>query len=69
MDNKDYTTDMFLERITKCIHVIEYVLVTSHSSIFRHGIRTNQSIYSPEFTGNTSAGSIKVKNNTSDKPL
>ena len=69
MDNKDYKTDMFFDRITKGIHVIEYDLVTTQSGIFRDGISTIQSIYSPEFTGNTSAGSIKVKNNTSDKPL
>ncbi|MFK6999677.1 alpha-2-macroglobulin family protein [Flavobacterium oreochromis] len=58
--SKDTATHFFFDQIAQGTHVIEYDLRVNNTGAFNNGIATIQSMYAPEFNGNSTSQKINV---------
>ncbi|OWP74884.1 alpha-2-macroglobulin family protein [Flavobacterium oreochromis] len=60
LSSKDTATHFFFDQITQGTHIIEYDLRVNNTGAFNNGIATIQSMYAPEFNGNSTSQKINV---------
>ncbi len=57
---RDVATHFFFDRLPQGTYVLEYDLRVNNKGSFSNGVSTVQSMYAPEFSGNTAGMRIKV---------
>lgn len=58
---RDVATHFFFDTLTQGTHVLEYDLRVNNKGSFSNGISTIQSMYAPEFSGNTAGMRVTVE--------
>ncbi|GGG34531.1 hypothetical protein GCM10011344_39140 [Dokdonia pacifica] len=58
---RDTATHFFFDRLPMGTYVLEYELRVNNKGVFSNGVSTIQSMYAPEFSGNTSGMKITIE--------
>lgn len=59
--HRDASTQFFIDKLTKGVHVIEYQVYADRAGTYQYGTAVVQSAYSPEFSARTEGAVISVK--------
>lgn len=59
--NNDFSTNFFIEYMSKGTYIIEYPLIINRTGTFTNGIATIQSMYAPEYNAHTTATQLQTK--------
>ena len=59
--NRDASTEYFIDKLPKGIHVLEYNVYISQTGIYQSGSASIQSAYAPEFSSHTSGKSLVIE--------
>ena len=58
---RDVATHFFFDKIKQGTYVLEYDLKVNNKGSFSNGISTLQSMYAPEFSGNTAGMRVTIE--------
>jgi uncharacterized protein YfaS (alpha-2-macroglobulin family) len=57
----DAATNFFFDAIPRGTYIFQYDLRANNSGSFSNGFATIQSMYAPQFSGNSSGGRVRIK--------
>ena len=60
-ETDDVVTNLFFEFLPKGTHVFEYTVWIARSGAYQDGIATLQGVYAPQFSANSDAKKVKIK--------